>query len=120
MHTSNSGNQTRIFTSLPDAVQEAIIAYADEASLLPQAVIEFAIANFLELDSMPTDDRQSHTEDDNLLADLPTFLRAEIQQYATETEMPVEFVVELAIAHFLDPDSVTFNDCLRQSAARAS
>lgn len=52
-------------------------------------VIEFAIANFLELDSMPTDDRQSHTEDDNLLADLPTFLRAEIQQYATETEMPL-------------------------------
>ncbi|MGG6295036.1 hypothetical protein ACQ4M4_11470 [Leptolyngbya sp. AN02str] len=25
--------------------------------------------------------------------------------------MPPEFVVELAIAHFLDPDSVTFDDC---------
>lgn len=26
--------------------------------------------------------------------------------------MPPEFVVELAIAHFLAPDSVTFDDCL--------
>jgi hypothetical protein len=25
--------------------------------------------------------------------------------------MPAEFVVELAIAHFLNPDSVTFDDC---------
>ena len=26
-------------------------------------------------------------------------------------EIPSELVIELAIAHFLDPDSVTFDDC---------
>ena len=31
---------------------------------------------------------------------------------AAEDEMPPELVVELAIAHFLDPESVTFDDCL--------
>lgn len=111
MQTPNLGNQTRIFTSLPNVVQEAIVAYADEAKLLPQAVIEFAIANFLELDSIPMDKLPRHAEDGSNLADLPASLRTEIQQYATETEMPPEFVVELAIAHFLDPDSVTFDDC---------
>lgn len=111
MQTPNSGNQTDIFTSLPDVVQEAIVAYADEAKLRPVAVIEFAIANFLELDSIPIDDLPGHAEDGSFLADLPASLRTKLQQYATETEMPPEFVVELALAHFLDPDSVTFDDC---------
>jgi len=34
-----------------------------------------------------------------------------IAHYATAHAMPPEFVIELAIAHFLDPDSVTFDDC---------
>ncbi|NES21105.1 MAG: hypothetical protein F6K41_19790 [Symploca sp. SIO3E6] len=35
----------------------------------------------------------------------------EIEKYAAEDELPPEFVVDLVIAHFLDPDSMTFDDC---------
>jgi hypothetical protein len=38
-------------------------------------------------------------------------MQIRIQQYAQFYEVPPEFVLELAISHFLDPDSVTFDDC---------
>jgi hypothetical protein len=114
MPTSNSNTLSRIFDSLPERVQSAIVAYANEVELSIAAVITFAIANFLELESVPIDDRQSHTEGNSILDDLPASLQSEIKNYAAEDEIPPEIVVELAITHFLDPDSVTFDDCLAE------
>lgn len=119
MLTSNFNTQSRIFDSLPERVQEAIAAYADAADILPDAMIQFAIAHFLELEYIPPDTKKNPPKTGNVLDDLPGSLRHEIRNYAVEQEMPPEFVVELAfakrlqrrIAHFLDPDSVTFDDC---------
>ena len=47
----------------------------------------------------------------SLLSALPPVLQSQAIQYAEKTEIPSELVVELAIAHFLDPDSITFDDC---------
>ena len=111
MPTSNPNTPSRIFDSLPERVQSAIVAYANEAELSIDAVITFAIAHFLEIKSIPVDDKQRCTEDTSIFDDLPASVQSEIKNYAAEDEMPLEFAVELAIAHFLDPDSVTFDDC---------
>jgi hypothetical protein len=34
-----------------------------------------------------------------------------LQTYAAETDYPIEAVVEMAIASFLDEDAVNFQDC---------
>ena len=81
MPTSNPNTQSRIFESLPERVQSAIIAYANEAELSINVVITFAIAQFLELESVPVDNRQSHPEDNSILDDLPALLRSEIKNY---------------------------------------
>jgi hypothetical protein len=91
-------------------VQDAA-AYANAANLLPDAVIQFAIAHFLELNYISPNTKQNPPKAGNVLDDFPGSLRYEIRNYAVGREMPPEFVVELAIAHFLDPDSVTFDDC---------
>lgn len=111
MPTSDPGTKSRIFDSLPSRVQSVLVAYVDEAKIPLDAVIEFAITHFLELEPVPLDDRQSHAEDGSILADLPASLRSEIKDYAESNEIPPEFVVELALVHFLAPDSVTFDDC---------
>jgi hypothetical protein len=46
-----------------------------------------------------------------ILNQLPLNIREALEAYATETEMPIEFVIEMAIASFLDVDSTTFADC---------
>ncbi len=56
MPTSNPSTQSRIFDSFPERVQSAIIAYANEAELSLDAVITFAIAHFLDPDSVTFDD----------------------------------------------------------------
>ncbi len=53
----------------------------------------------------------SAAKETSLLAALPTVLQSQAIEYAEKTEIPSELVIELAIAHFLDPDSVTFDDC---------
>ncbi|WP_088889982.1 hypothetical protein [Leptolyngbya ohadii] len=111
MPTSSSNIQPRIFDFLPEPVQVAIAAYADVTKLSPNWVIQFAIAHFLELEQAPADTQQNNSETGTILDDLPLSLQHEIKSYAAEQEVPPEFVVELAIAHFLDPDSVTFDDC---------
>ena len=111
MFSSTPNTQLRIFNSLPQAVQSAIVGYANAANLSPAAVIEFGITQFLDLNSQTLGRELNAVEDSSVLADLPAAIRAAIEQYAAENEMPAEFVVELAIAHFLDPDSVTFDDC---------
>jgi hypothetical protein len=111
MTIQNSTPATRILSSLPREIQTAVSTYASEANLTPQAVIEYAIAQFLELDTTLTDDGQFEEDDSSLLAELPQRLQNQARQYAKVAEMPPEFVIELAISHFLDPDSVTFDDC---------
>lgn len=111
MSTSKTNTQARIFDSLPERVQIAISAYASAVDLSTDAVIQFAIAHFLELEDSSSDTRPNHPTTDNILDDLPAVLQREIKRHGVEQEMPPEFVVELAVAHFLDPDSVTFDDC---------
>jgi hypothetical protein len=45
------------------------------------------------------------------LESLPEKIRIAIQAYALEMEYPIEAVVEMAIASFLDEDAVNFQDC---------
>jgi hypothetical protein len=42
---------------------------------------------------------------------LPDKIKRAIIAYAEEMEYPVEAVLEIAIAGFLDPDSLSFDDC---------
>jgi hypothetical protein len=42
---------------------------------------------------------------------LPEKIRKALVTYAEEIEYPVEAVLEIAIAGFLDPDSLSFADC---------
>jgi hypothetical protein len=79
-----------------------------------RAVVEVAIAEFLEIESsdsnVPPPD--SFNGKAQMVLDLISpDLRTALSEYAHEIEMPSEFVVELAIAHFLDPDSMTYEDC---------
>jgi hypothetical protein len=106
MVASNLNTQIRLFESLPHRIQSAIAA-----QLSPAAVVEAALALFLELDNSSTQGAQSAVTEGSILAELPGSMQAAITHYAQANEMPPEFVLELAIAHFLDPDSVTFADC---------
>ena len=108
---TNSSPKTHILNSLPDDVQSVILTYSRETKIRPQSVIELMIARFLELDVSLLENRQTPAEDTGLLAELTLFLETKIRQYANDAEVPSEFVIELAIAHFLDPDSITFDDC---------
>jgi hypothetical protein len=51
----------------------------------------------------------------NILNHLPTPIREALEEYAIASEMPIEFVIEIAIASFLDLDSTTFADCRTDS-----
>jgi len=101
--------QSRLFDWLPERIQGAITSYAAAAAAPPLAVIEYAVSSFLALDTEST--QAAPGEPVVLLSELPVALQNRLGQYATFYEMPVEFVVELAIAFFLDPDAMTFDDC---------
>jgi predicted transcriptional regulator len=111
MTTQPATTATRILNSLPNDIQSAISTYAREAQLTAQAVIEYAISQFLALDTTLTGDSPHSSDDSSLLAELPAHLQSKARQYAQAVEIPPDFVIELAIAHFLDPDSMTFDDC---------
>lgn len=100
-----------ILESLPDAILTAILTYANESGLRPNAVIEGALKHFLELDMSLSDEPSRVAEETSLLFALPDILQNKALEYAEKQEIPGELVIELAIAHFLDPDSVTFDDC---------
>ena len=53
-----------------------------------------------------------------ILNHLPMNIREALESYAGETDLPVEFVIEMAIASFLDVDAVTFSDCRIDSPGR--
>jgi hypothetical protein len=105
--------QIRLFDSLPRPVQTAIVGYANAAQLSPSTVTECALRYFLELPLSPPPETEAADlfNESSFLNDLSHDFQVAIAHYATRYEMPAEFVVELAIAHFLDPDSVTFDDC---------
>lgn len=103
--------QPGLMASLPAEIQAVLITYARESELSPQSVIEYLIARFLEIDATQLEPPPPHNDTPDLLAHLPLRLQTEMQQYASAIEVPPEFVIELSIAHFLDPDSVTFDDC---------
>jgi hypothetical protein len=46
-----------------------------------------------------------------ILAELPDWVSAAIAARAAEIEYPVEAVVEMAIASFLDDEAIGFSDC---------
>ena len=46
-----------------------------------------------------------------ILSTLPDNIQVGIRAYADEIEFPIEAVLEMAIAGFLDQDSMSFNDC---------
>ncbi|MBE9030473.1 hypothetical protein IQ266_12100 [filamentous cyanobacterium LEGE 11480] len=46
---------------------------------------------------------------------LPHNIRAAVLAYAVETDYPVEAVLEMAIAFFLDMDCAGFGDCRTES-----
>jgi hypothetical protein len=58
-----------------------------------------------------------------ILNHLPPNIRAALEEYAIASEMPIEFVIEMArssrypqgVASFLDLDSTTFADCRTDS-----
>ncbi len=108
-HDSTADN--RILQSLPDDIRVAILTYASESALWPEAVIECALKHFLEIDATLSNESVSVAEDRSLLAALPSVLQSQAMEYAEKTAIPSELVIELAIAHFLDPDSMTFDDC---------
>jgi hypothetical protein len=51
----------------------------------------------------------------DILNHLPPNIREALEEYAIASEMPIEFVVEMAISAFLDLDSTTFADCRTDS-----
>ncbi len=111
MTIQDSTTDNRILQSLPNDIHAAILTYANESALTPHAVIEGALKHFLELDTSLGSEPIIAAEDTSLLAVLPPVLQSQAMQYADKTEIPAELVIELGIAHFLDPDSVTFDDC---------
>lgn len=42
---------------------------------------------------------------------VPEQIRLALEAYAAETQFPIELVIEMALAQFLDVDAVTFDDC---------
>jgi hypothetical protein len=46
-----------------------------------------------------------------LLMTLPEQIRLGLLAYAAEIEQPVEVVIEMAIAGFLDEDALSFSNC---------
>jgi hypothetical protein len=55
-----------------------------------------------------------------LLESVPDYVRAALMEKATELECPLEAVVEMAIASFLDGEAFSFEDCLLAKRLKAS
>jgi hypothetical protein len=55
-----------------------------------------------------------------LLAVLPDHIRDAYSTHAQQTGYSIELVLEMALADFLDPDSLTFTDCKPQIGLQPS
>lgn len=49
---------------------------------------------------------------DRLVKDLPEFIKVALLKKSTELECSLEATIEMAIANFLDEESLSFEDCL--------
>lgn len=58
-----------------------------------------------------TTDHFSATAAQSVLEAVPDKIKAALLAYATEMDYPIEVVIEMAIASFLDEDAVSFTDC---------
>ena len=56
-------------------------------------------------------ERISSTDAEVILERLPERIRAALIARATEIEYPIEAVIEMAIASFLDTEALSFVDC---------
>lgn len=56
-------------------------------------------------------DQLTANDADVILARLPERIREALVERATEIEYPIEAVVEMAIASFLDTEALSFVDC---------
>jgi hypothetical protein len=65
------------------------------------------------MQTLPQTDRQHLSRDAALmlLAVLPAHIRDAYLNHAEQIGYSVEMVLEMALADFLDPDSLTFTDC---------
>jgi hypothetical protein len=63
-----------------------------------------------------TQETLSATAAKNLFDTLPDKIKTALLAYATEMDYPIEAVIEIAIASFLDEDAVSFADCRPLSA----
>lgn len=111
MSTQDLQTDSRILSSLPSKIHAAIMTYAAEAELEPSMVIEGAVKYFLDVDTSLSSEAELTCEEASLLSELPPIIQHQAKEYAARAKIPAELVIELGIAHFLDPDSVTFDDC---------
>ncbi|MEL6136457.1 MAG: hypothetical protein AAFR42_03475 [Cyanobacteria bacterium J06628_6] len=56
-------------------------------------------------------ERLSPTDADIILERLPARIQSALTVRATEIEYPIEAVIEMAIASFLDSEAIGFPDC---------
>jgi hypothetical protein len=54
---------------------------------------------------------QTSNAPSDLRLKLPAPIQAALDAYASEYQFPIDLVIEMAIASFLDVDAVTFDDC---------
>ncbi|MDX2241535.1 MAG: hypothetical protein NW224_12695 [Leptolyngbyaceae cyanobacterium bins.302] len=68
------------------------------------------------MQTLPQTDKRhlSHDAALMLLAVLPDHIRDAYLNHAKQTDYAIELVLEMALADFLDPDSLTFTDCKPQ------
>ncbi len=68
------------------------------------------------MQTLPQTDRKhlSHDAALMLLAVLPDHIRDAYLNHAQQIGYSIELVLEMALADFLDPDSLTFTDCKPQ------
>jgi len=68
------------------------------------------------MQTLPQTDRKHLSYDAALmlLAVLPEHIRDAYLNYAKQIDYSIEMVLEMALADFLDPDSLTFTDCKPQ------
>lgn len=116
MQTADLTTKATLLSYFPERIQAALQAYASAVELSPEAVVQLAIAYLLEtadIELKPADSngQGSPATEQSILAYLPLSLQRGIEQYATETGFPPEFVVELAVTFLLDPDASSFEDC---------
>ena len=53
----------------------------------------------------------SNTAAQSLLSSVPEKIKLALIAYAVELDYPIEAVIEMAIAGFLDEDAISFIDC---------